>query len=106
MYRVCHENVRDVEDIKKCSCKKLAKARFEYFQSGKENMDQRNGWVVDRLGVRLASIVLCYRHGHGPVLGRREGNEGGLRQRKPEVDDIPEDDGSEAAQVFRLLSAP
>ena len=41
--RVCHENVRDVEEIKKCSCKKLAKARFEYFQSGKENGDQRNG---------------------------------------------------------------
>ena len=29
--RVCHENIENVDDLKRCSCKKLAKARFEYF---------------------------------------------------------------------------
>ena len=33
--RVCHENIENVDDLKRCSCKKLAKARFEYFN--KEN---------------------------------------------------------------------
>ena len=42
--RVCHEHVEDVEEIKKCSCKRLAKARYEYFNYGKENPDQRNGF--------------------------------------------------------------
>ena len=35
-------------------------------------------------------------------MGKRDINErqeGGLRQRKPLVEDIPEDDGSESAQV-------
>ena len=29
--RVCHENIKNLADVKKCSCKKLAKARYEYF---------------------------------------------------------------------------
>ena len=29
--RVCHENIKNLSDVKKCSCKKLAKARYEYF---------------------------------------------------------------------------
>ena len=33
--RVCHENLDKLEHLKRCSCKKLAKARFEYFN--KEN---------------------------------------------------------------------
>ena len=54
----------------------------------------------------MSCIAIFYRHGHGNGygLGRRDVNDSGLRQRKPVVDDIPEDDGSEAAQVLRLLS--
>ena len=35
--RVCHENLDNLEDLKRCSCKKLAKARFEYYADGKAN---------------------------------------------------------------------
>jgi hypothetical protein len=34
--RVCHENIKSIEDVKKCSCKRLAKARYEYFTYDKE----------------------------------------------------------------------
>ena len=34
--RVCHENLKDVGQVKKCSCKRLAKARYEYFTYDKE----------------------------------------------------------------------
>ena len=40
---MCHEHVDDVEDIKKCSCKRLAKARYEYFNYGKDKPELRNG---------------------------------------------------------------
>ena len=42
-YRVCHENINDVTEIKKCSCKKLAKARYEYYNYGRDRNDQMNG---------------------------------------------------------------
>jgi len=79
--RVCHENIRDVEDIKKCSCKKLAKARFEYFSTGQENMDHRNG------------------NGAGFARRAQDKQMEGLRKRKQEAEDIPEDEGTEAAQM-------
>ena len=40
--RVCHENLENLEDLKRCSCKKLAKARFEYYADGKTNNGGQN----------------------------------------------------------------
>ncbi|XP_023325746.1 calcium-activated potassium channel slowpoke [Eurytemora carolleeae] len=40
--RVCHENMTKMADIKKCSCKKLAKARYEYHVAGKDK-NRSNG---------------------------------------------------------------
>ncbi len=40
--RVCHENITKVEDIKKCSCKRLAKARYEYYQNGQDTKRDRD----------------------------------------------------------------
>ena len=61
--RVCHENMDKIEDLKRCSCKKLAKARFEYFTKGQEN---RGKFVAPpHLGVSA-----------------RKSTEGGLRRRK------------------------
>ena len=34
--RICHENLRDMTKIRKCSCKRLAKARFDYYSESKE----------------------------------------------------------------------
>merc|ERR1719167_179423 len=42
--RVCHENVRVIENIKKCQCKRLAKARFDYFNDGKPG--NRGGFKI------------------------------------------------------------
>ena len=40
--RVCHENLEHIEDLKRCSCKKLAKARFDYFNDGQNsNLNQK-----------------------------------------------------------------
>ena len=35
--RVCHQNLEKIEDLKRCKCKKLAKARFDYFNDSPEN---------------------------------------------------------------------
>ena len=64
--RVCHENIENIEDLKRCSCKKLAKARFEYFTKGQENRGRfvappHNGAVSNR---------------------QSKSTEGGLRRRK------------------------
>ena len=40
--RVCHENLDNLEDLKRCSCKKLAKARFEYYADGKTGNKNEN----------------------------------------------------------------
>ena len=40
--RVCHENVAKVEEIRKCSCKRLAKARYEYHQNSQDTNGDRN----------------------------------------------------------------
>ena len=45
LFRVCHEHTENVEEIKKCSCKRLAKARYEYFNYGKENQERINGFT-------------------------------------------------------------
>jgi len=42
--RVCHDNVRVMENIKKCQCKRLAKARFDYFSDGKPG--GKNGFKI------------------------------------------------------------
>jgi len=34
--RVCHETLVDMTKIRKCSCKRLAKARYEYYSESKE----------------------------------------------------------------------
>ena len=36
--RVCHEKLENIEDLKRCNCKKLAKARYEYFNDGDNNV--------------------------------------------------------------------
>ena len=43
--RVCHENIIKVEDIRKCSCKRLAKARYEYYQNGQDSKGERRDIV-------------------------------------------------------------
>jgi len=34
--RICHETLRDMTKIRKCSCKRLAKARYDYYSDCKE----------------------------------------------------------------------
>ena len=66
--RVCHENLENVEDLKRCSCKKLAKARFDYFSKGQENRGK---------------FVVPHHNGEGVVSFRQlKSSEGGLRRRK------------------------
>ena len=64
--RVCHENIENIEDLKRCSCKKLAKARFDYFTKGQE---------------KGGKFVSPPHRGLAPVSSRRSA-EGGLRRRK------------------------
>lgn len=40
--RVCHEKLENIEDLKRCNCKKLAKARYEYFNDGDNNVGAQN----------------------------------------------------------------
>ena len=66
--RVCHENLENVEDLKRCSCKKLAKARFDYFSKGQE---------------KRGKFVVPHHNGAGAVSSRQlKSSEGGLRRRK------------------------
>ena len=39
--RVCHEKVRRAEDIRKCSCKKLAKQRYDYYKTDRDTKNSR-----------------------------------------------------------------
>ena len=64
--RVCHENIEKIENLRRCSCKKLAKARFDYFTKGKEN----GGKFVSPHTLGVASV------------SPRKSSEGGLRRRK------------------------
>ena len=43
--RVCHQNISKLEEIRKCSCKKLAKERYTYFQNGKDLKYEKSGIV-------------------------------------------------------------
>ena len=35
-WRVCHETLGEMTKIRKCSCKRLAKARYDYYSESKE----------------------------------------------------------------------
>jgi len=72
--RVCHETLVDMTKIRKCSCKRLAKARYEYYSESKEI--HCNGY--DR-------AFLAGFRGINGNLSIREKNpsKDGLRQRKP-----------------------
>lgn len=83
--RVCHENLVDMTKIRKCSCKRLAKARYEYYSESKEV--HCNGY--DR-------AFLAGFRGINGNLSVRENNSSraGLRQRKAsqaESEKEPED---------------
>lgn len=52
--RVCHENVVKIESIRRCSCKKLARSRYDYVNAG--NVDnRREGWGLQP--TRLIKIL-------------------------------------------------
>ena len=80
--RVCHENIEKIENLRRCSCKKLAKARFDYFTKGKEN----GGKFVNPHTLGVASV------------SPRKSAEGGLRRRKL-TEDKTDRDRQETAKV-------
>ena len=41
--RVCHENVVTAESIRRCSCKKLARSRYDYFSAAGSVDNRREG---------------------------------------------------------------
>ena len=47
-WRVCHETLGEMTKIRKCSCKRLAKARYDYYSESKEV----------RVGVVLVVVVI------------------------------------------------
>ena len=42
-WRVCHETLGEMTKIRKCSCKRLAKARYDYYSESKE-VSVGGGW--------------------------------------------------------------
>ena len=47
---MCHENVVEAINIRRCSCKKLARARYDQFNG---NVDTKTeGWVLVRASVQ------------------------------------------------------
>ena len=40
--RVCHEKVTRAEEIRKCSCKKLAKQRYDYYKTDRDTKNIRS----------------------------------------------------------------
>ena len=87
---MCHETLVDMTKIRKCSCKRLAKARYEYYSESKEI--HCNGYDRAFLaGYCVRDILYYYSHryprfrGINGNLSIREKNpsKDGLRQRKP-----------------------
>ena len=59
--RVCHENIKNLSDVKKCSCKKLAKARYEYFTYDKVfSQHILLFWTISLLILMKIPSNICY----------------------------------------------
>ena len=86
--RVCHENLENLEDLKRCSCKKLAKARFEYYADGKAiNGNQHKNSLHNLQFTPQPKIS----------------SEAALRKRKGKLESVDEGDRQETAKVNFLL---
>lgn len=86
--RVCHENLENLEDLKRCSCKKLAKARFEYYADGKANNGNQNKNSLHNLQFTPQPKI---------------SSEVALRNRKGKLESVDEGDRQETAKVNFLL---
>ena len=57
--RVCHETLREMTKIRKCSCKRLAKARYDYYSESKEVRgdnsiaDLRSNYLTKKFRLKL-----------------------------------------------------